>query len=65
MAVLYLLTAGGFVIGWVVDAFTLSEQVDDCNDRLFEEYGEDDLLEDRIDELEEQVEILQEKLRRG
>ncbi len=63
MATIYLFTAGLFVIGWIVDLFTLGEQVNDCNDRIFEEFGDSDPLEDRIDELEEQVEVLQKKLR--
>ncbi len=62
IALFYLFTAGFFLIGWIVDLFTMSEQVDACNDRIYEEQqGEE--LEDYIDELEEQVEELQEQLR--
>ncbi len=66
MALLYLFTAGFFLIGWIVDLFTLGEQVDTCNDRIYnplqreEQQSED--VEDYIDELEEQVEELQEEL---
>jgi TM2 domain-containing membrane protein YozV len=61
MALLYLCTAGLFLIGWIVDLFTMGEQVDACNEDIFE--GDDtDFLEDRIDELEDLVEELQDQL---
>jgi len=67
MALLYLFTAGLFIIGWIVDLFTMAEQVEDCNDRIYEEYEGptfmDEHLEDRIDELEDQVEELRHRLR--
>jgi len=60
IALLYFFTAGLFVIGWVVDLFTMREQVEICNDVIYDEY---DLLEDRIEELEEEVDDLRRKLR--
>ncbi|MCH8257204.1 MAG: TM2 domain-containing protein [Proteobacteria bacterium] len=66
MALLYLFTLGLFLIGWVVDLFTMAEQVDDCNDRIYENEDStlmEEHLEDRIDELEDQVEELRHQLR--
>lgn len=66
MALLYLFTLGLFLIGWIVDLFTMAEQVDDCNDRIYEDEGlsfVEEHLEDRIDELEDQVEELRNQLR--
>lgn len=67
MAVLYLFTCGLFVIGWIIDLFTMVEQVDDRNDRINESGGGATLmeehLEDRIDELEDQVDELRHQLR--
>ncbi len=67
MALLYLCTAGLFVIGWIIDLFTMAAQVDDCNDRIYDEEGGptfmEEHLEDRIDELEDQVDELRHKLR--
>lgn len=63
MAVLYLFTAGLFLIGWLVDLFTMGEQVDACNDRIFADEDHTDFLEDRIDELEDLVDELQDQLR--
>lgn len=66
MALLYLFTLGLFLIGWIVDLFTMAEQVDDCNDRIYEDAGlsfVEEHLEDRIDELEDQVEELRNQLR--
>lgn len=66
MALLYLFTLGLFLIGWVVDLFTMAEQVDDCNDRIYEAEDStlmEEHLEDRIDELEDQVEELRHQLR--
>ncbi len=67
MALLYLCTAGLFVIGWIIDLFTMAAQVDDCNDRIYDEEGGptfmEEHLEDRIDELEDQVEELRHQLR--
>ena len=62
VALLYLLTAGLFVIGWIIDLFTMREQVEMCNDRIFDEYDEY-VLEDRIEELEDEVDHLRRKLR--
>jgi len=68
MALLYLFTAGLFIVGWIIDLFTMAKQVDDCNDRI---YAMDDgatfmeeHLEDRIDELEDQVDELRHQLRK-
>jgi hypothetical protein len=63
MAVVYLFTLGLFLIGWVVDLFTMNEQVDQCNDKIFESEGLDEQMEDRIDELEDEVEELRDRLR--
>ena len=67
MALLYLCTAGLFVIGWIIDLFTMAAQVDDCNDRIYDEEGGptfmEEHLEDRIDELEDQVDELKHQLR--
>ena len=63
MAMLYLLTGGLFLLGWLVDLFTLVAQVDDCNDLIFEHEDYTEYLEDRIDELEDQVEDLNYRLR--
>jgi TM2 domain-containing membrane protein YozV len=62
MALLYLFTAGLFLIGWIVDLFTMGEQVDACNERIFADEDHTDFLEDRIDELEDLVEELQDQL---
>ncbi|MFP6808902.1 MAG: TM2 domain-containing protein [Pseudomonadales bacterium] len=67
MALLYLLTAGFLLIGWIVDLFTMGEQVEACNEKIYREDHVEDReadLEDYIDELEEQVEELQDRLRR-
>ena len=64
MAVVYLFTLGLFLIGWVVDLFTMNEQVDQCNDKIFESEGFDEQMEDRIDELEDEVEELRDRLRK-
>ena len=67
MAVLYLLTLGLFLVGWIVDLFTMREQVDQCNDKIFENDDSGDFtgqLEDRIDELEDEVEELRHRLRK-
>ncbi|MCZ6504281.1 MAG: TM2 domain-containing protein [Gammaproteobacteria bacterium] len=67
MALLYLFTAGLCLIGWIIDLFTMARQVDDCNDRIYEEDEGptfmEEHLEDRIDELEDQVEELRHQLR--
>ena len=66
MAILYLFTAGLFLVGWIVDLFTMGEQVDQCNDKIYEadESGlMTEHLEDRIDELEDEVEELRDKLK--
>ena len=66
LALMYLFTLGLFFIGWVVDLFTMAEQVDDCNDRIYENEDStlmEEHLEDRIDELEDQVEELRHQLR--
>ncbi len=61
MALIYLFTVGLFLVGWIVDLFTMGEQVDACNDRIFDE-DHTDFLETRIDELEDLVEELQDQL---
>lgn len=67
MGIIYLFTAGLFFIGWIIDLFTLPDQVAAFNDQLYIEEGylEEDLtlMEDRIDELEEEVDYLREKLK--
>jgi len=62
IALLYFFTAGLFVIGWIVDLFTMREQVGICNDRIYDEYDQDS-LEDRIEQLEEELDNLHRKLR--
>jgi len=62
MALLYVCTAGLFLIGWIVDLFTMGEQVDACNEQIFADEDHTDFLEDRIDELEDLVEELQDQL---
>ncbi|MDH5738601.1 MAG: NINE protein [Gammaproteobacteria bacterium] len=73
MGILYLFTGGLFIIGWIIDLFTLPDQVEDCNEIIYVESGyleEEDLnadiamMEDRIDELEEEVAWLRSELRR-
>lgn len=67
MGIIYLFTAGLFLIGWIIDLFTLPDQVAEFNDQLYIEEGylEEDLtlMEDRIDELEEEVDYLRQKLK--
>lgn len=62
MALLYFCTGGLLLIGWIIDLFTMSDQVEDCNDDLFAEIDRE-LLEDRIEELEEEVDDLRRRLR--
>ena len=65
MALVYLCTAGLFVIGWIVDLFTMVEQVAACNDRIYDESEESLFMEeqlDRIDELEDQVDEPRDRL---
>lgn len=75
MGVLYFFTGGLVLIGWLIDLFTLSDQVAEFNEKLYAESGylheeireemeEDmDLMEDRIEELEEEVSYLKQKLK--
>ena len=63
IALLYFFTAGLFVIGWVVDLFTMRDQVERCNDRIYDE-DDQEFLEDRIEELEEEVDDLRRQIRR-
>ncbi len=62
LALLYLFTAGLFVVGWIIDLFTLREQVDICNDNIYDEHESE--LFDRIDDLEDEFEALHQKLRK-
>ncbi|MFP6792922.1 MAG: hypothetical protein VB996_06605 [Pseudomonadales bacterium] len=50
------------MIGWIVDLFTMREQVERCNSSIYDEYSQD-FLEDRIEELEEEIDDLLRKLR--
>jgi len=67
MALLYLFTAGLLLIGWLIDLFTLKDQVLEFNEAIYAnpEYEDDrEFLEDRIDDLEDEVDYLKEQLRR-
>ncbi len=62
MAVLFFFTAGIFLVGWIIDLFTMRDQLEDCNDDLFADIDRE-LLEDRIEELEDEVDHLRRRLR--
>ncbi len=62
MGVLYFCTAGLIVIGWLIDLFTLPQQVDEYNERYylddyFDDYREEE-MEDLIDEISELREMI-------
>ena len=63
LAVLYFCTAGLILVGWIVDLFTMREQVDKCNDEIFDE-DDREYLEDRVAELEDEVASLRRRMRR-
>jgi len=61
MGVLYLCTAGLFVIGWLIDLFTLPQQVDEYNEQYhLDDYNDerDDEIEDLLDEISELREMV-------
>lgn len=62
MGLLYFFSAGLLLIGWLIDLFTLPDQVEEFNDQLY--LDEDEAyLEDRIEELEDEVDYLREQLK--
>ena len=61
MACLYFLTGGLLLVGWIIDLFTLRDQAEDCNDDLFAPLDRE-ILEDRIEDLEDEVDDLRRRL---
>ena len=64
MALLYFFTAGLVLIGWIIDLFTLKDQVLEYNENLPLYEDEREALEDRIEDLEDEVDFLRDELRR-
>jgi TM2 domain-containing membrane protein YozV len=49
MGILYWLTAGLFFVGWIIDLFTLSRQVDQYNSKLPQSYAQEKATESHND----------------
>ena len=59
MGLLYFCTAGLFVIGWLIDLFTLPQQVDEYNEESNDYYEDhEDEIEDLLDEISELREMV-------
>ena len=59
MGLLYICTAGLFVIGWLIDLFTLPQQVDEYNEESNDYYEDhEDEIEDLLDEISELREMV-------
>ncbi|HJN51504.1 MAG: TM2 domain-containing protein [Pseudomonadales bacterium] len=55
LGILYFLTGGLFVVGWLYDLVTLPDQVDRCNDKRELTEDLEAILEDEIEDLEDEV----------
>jgi hypothetical protein len=62
LGVLYFFTGGLFIVGWLYDLFTMSDQVATFNQKHNLELSLEEVLETEIDELEEEIDALHEEL---
>ena len=62
LGVLYFLTAGLFVVGWLYDLVTLPDQVDRCNYKLDMDGDLENLQEEEIELLEDEIMQLRDEI---
>ena len=62
LGVAYFFTGGLFVVGWLYDLVTLSDQVDRCNARIGLGTDLENLLEDEIEDLEDEISLLRDEI---
>ncbi len=55
LGVLYFFTGGLFIVGWLYDLATLTDQVDRCNYKLDMDGGLESLQEEEIELLEDEI----------
>ncbi len=60
LGIAYFCTGGLLLIGWIYDLFTLPRQVDEFNERIDVFF---DLHDQEIEELEDEIDALRERLR--
>ncbi len=60
LGIAYFFTGGLLLIGWIYDLFTLPRQVDEFNERIDVFF---DLHDQEIEELEDEIDALRERLR--